>query len=145
MEFKDVLIELCEERNTNIKEVCKNLGIDNSGVYKYLHGMYPRVEKAVLLANYFDCSLNYLFGIDDAPKKVDFKSTFDTSLFITRNTQILEESKTSHYAFCNSVGLNKSTLYFWKKGKVPYFDVLIKIAKTFGCSLDYLVGRSDSK
>ena len=143
MTFSEILRELLQERNTNAKQVSVYLGIEDSTTYKYFGTTLPRIEKAVLLANYFDCSLNYLMGIDDNPKSVKFKQTYDKSLFFKRYDGLLKQNNLTHYELCNKTGIAKSSLYAWKKGTVPYLDVLEKIARYFSCSIDYLVGRTD--
>lgn len=142
MKFSEIFKELCIENNTNPKQIARNLKIEDSTLYKYLSGTLPRVKNAVLLANYFNCSLNYLFGIDDIPNAVNFKKTFNLKLFFPRYEKLLKENNKTHFAFCKTAGLNFSNLYYWKHGRVPYFDILEKIARNLNCSIDYLVGRT---
>lgn len=44
-----------------------------------------------------------------------------------------------------SVGVNKSTMYMWKKqGTTPKYDTLQKLADYFGVSVDYLLGKTSN-
>lgn len=142
--FSEILKDLLIENNINGKQLAKNINIQNSTIYKYLKGTLPRVENAVLLANHFNCSLNYLFGIDDKPDTVKFKKTFDVKLFYQRYEKLLQKENMSHFSLCKKIGLNISSLHAWKHGSLPYLDGLEKIARYFCCSIDYLIGRSDN-
>ncbi len=48
-------------------------------------------------------------------------------------------------AMLEEIGLNKNFMYDLSKGKSPTVKNLTKIADYFGCSLDYLAGRSDKE
>lgn len=143
MEFKDVFQRLLEEHDIKAKPLGKKIGIDNTSIYFYKRGSLPNVENAVKLANYFNCTLNYLFGLDTYPDEFDFSLTYDISKFYDRYDALLEEKECSHYYLSTLIGLCDSSKDAWKKGAIPKMESLIKIAKFFDVSIDYLVGRSD--
>lgn len=143
MSFNETLKDLLIENNTNLKQVCKSLNTKNSSYYKYFENTRPQVDSAVKLANYFDCSLNYLMGIDDNKKEVSFNKKYNKNLFFERYVNLLKQNKLSHYKFSKIIGISQSTYYAYKNGSVPYMDILEKMARYFSCSIDYLVGRSD--
>ena len=145
MSFVDVLKELILENNTNIQEISKKTQIDDSILYDYMHGSIPNIKYAMVLANHFNCSLNYLMGIDREPNSFKFKSEYDISLFSNRYDELLKKNKVAHYKICREKGLNYSSHYAWQHGAIPSMNSLIIIANYFGVSIDYLVGRSDSK
>ncbi len=43
-----------------------------------------------------------------------------------------------------AVGLSSATATKWKNGAIPNGEALIKIADYLGCSIDYLLGRTDN-
>ena len=48
----------------------------------------------------------------------------------------------SNDALAESLGVSRKTLYSWmEKGNIPT-SALIRMADLFGCSIDYLLGRS---
>lgn len=48
--------------------------------------------------------------------------------------------------FCEAIGINKSAVTDWKKGKTKsYVKHIDKIANYFGVTTDYLLGNSESK
>jgi len=47
-------------------------------------------------------------------------------------------------AVCKELNLSNATATHWKSGAIPKGDALIKIADYFGCSVDYLLGRTEN-
>lgn len=45
-------------------------------------------------------------------------------------------------AVCKELNLSNATATHWKNGTMPKGDILIKVADYFGCSVDYLLGRT---
>ena len=45
---------------------------------------------------------------------------------------------------CNAIGLSTATATHWKNGTIPKGDVLVKVADYLDCSVDYLLGRSNT-
>ena len=134
MEFNDLFREIMIERNTNIQEISKQTGIDDSVLYDY-------VKFAVLLANYLNCSINYLMGLDENLNATKFKNTYDVSLFSKRYDELLKQCNTTHYKLSKENGLNYSSHYAWRHGAIPNMHSLITIAKYFDVSIDFLIGR----
>lgn len=141
MEFNVVFKDIMIERNTNIQEISKRTGIDDSVLYDYLYGALPDVKYAVKLANDLDCSLNYLMGIDEDPHTTKFKNTYDITLFSNRYDKLLKENNITHFKLSKESGLNYSSHYAWRHGSIPNMSSLIIIATYFDVSIDYLVGR----
>lgn len=58
------------------------------------------------------------------------------------NLKILrEEHKLTQRDFAQQLGISKTTLCYYEQGKVsPSTEMLVKLAKFFGCSVDYLLG-----
>lgn len=139
--FQDIMID----RNTNIQEISKQTGIDDSVLYDYLYGAIPNVEFAVKLANFFDCSVNFLMGLDVEAKQTSFKKSFNIGLFSERYDNLLKENNITHYRLYKEKGLNYSSHYSWQRGSVPSMRSLCIIAEYFNVSIDYLIGRNDSK
>lgn len=143
MNFGDVFQELCIEHDTNPKQLSKKINISDSLLYKYFQGTLPRIKNAVIIANYFDCSLNFLFGIDNQPKQYIFSKNYNSNLFYPRYVHLLKQNNLTHYNFCKNTKINHSSLHYWKNGVLPYFNILETIATNLNCSIDYLVGRAN--
>lgn len=143
MTFSQIFKELCIEKDINIVELAKEVNIRNSMLYKYMHGEYlPTLQNLVKLANYFDCTINFLIGLSDNPKQYKFTETFDKRVFFVRYCELLDKHNISHYALSKKLNFAKSSYRNWKNGIIPYLDTLYEIAKYFDFSVDYLIGRS---
>ena len=143
--FFDVFSDFLEINNITVQDVSRATGIEDSVIYNYANNALPTVKHAVSIANYMNCSLNYLMGIDDLPNKASFEQKYDISVFSKRYDNLLKEYNVSHYNLSTNAGLNYSSHYAWRHGAIPAMTSLIKIAKYFDVSIDYLVGRSDKK
>ena len=143
--FITIFEELLEENNLTIKSFAKIVGVYFSVFYAYKNKNYlPTVKIATVIANYFGCSLNFLMGLESDIDKIKYKKDFDISKFYPRYINLLESKNLKHFSLCKKIDLNVSSLLNWKSGKTPKMEPLIKIAKYFDCSIDYLVGRSDN-
>ena len=143
MKFSDVLKELLEEKNITIPKLSKQLIIDDSTLYDYLYGALPSVKNAVKLANYFDCTINFLMGLDDEPKMFAFQYDYKIENFIARYNNLLTDANTTHFKLSKICGVNYSSYYSWQMGGVPAMSSLLILSRYFDVSIDYLIGRSD--
>ena len=145
MKFIEVFKDLLIERGIGIQELSRKTMIDDSVLYDHLHGSLPKINYAVKIANFFDCSLNYLMGLDELPKETEFTQNYDIKCFSDRYDSLLEENRVTHHKLTKVCGLNYSSHYAWQHGAEPSMNSLIIIASYFGTSIDYLIGRNDKK
>ena len=140
--FVETLTELLIEKNLSQKEFAEKLEITSTAVSKYLLGKQnPDVEIAIRIAEYFNCSLDYLFG-----KEYDnhIKSFHACPPFNERFVFLIKHFKISKYKLQKSTGISKSTMHYWQNGeREPSMDSIIKLAKCFDCSIDFVLGRVD--
>lgn len=61
--------ELCINRNTKPNPVAKDIGISSGVVTKWKNGTtIPNGETLIKIADYLDCSVDYLLGRTDNPE-----------------------------------------------------------------------------
>lgn len=129
----------------NVKTFAPEIKTHADVLYAYERDNYlPGVPTAMKIANCFDCTLNYLMGIDEEKIMSKFSDTYDISKFYPRYEALLNNEGIKHFSLCKKINLNVSNLKNWKDGKTPKMEPLIEIAQYFGVSIDYLIGRSDS-
>ena len=94
-----------------------------------------------MVANYMNCSIDYLFGLTE---------TFEVKLvtphvsFSERLTLLLKETNISKNKLSVLCNVTSSTVSKWLlHGQLPKPDVVCSPANYFNCSIDYLVGRSN--
>lgn len=67
-------------------------------------------------------------------------------MFAERLKQLRKENGISQQKLADLLGLGQSTIAMWEKGKnSPEYESLLKIAKIFGTSIDYLTGQKAQK
>ena len=142
MNFNEVLEDLIIEKNLSLRQLAKESEVSAMCYSKYLNDSIPNVKNAVKIANYFKCSLDYLFGLSEE-RCCNFKNQYDISLFLERYNKVLTKNNITHWKFCKKFVLNESLLRHWENGDIPSISTLIVIATNLSVSIDYLVGRVD--
>jgi repressor LexA len=81
------LLQLRKERNIAQKRFAEELGVSNSSINMYEHGVRePNLDMLQKIANYFDVDVDYILGNSDIPKKSDISdciSKYDNLTDIT--------------------------------------------------------------
>ena len=68
--FSETLSDLIVMHNLNSSILSKQLNIDRSTITKYLaKRSFPKLTYAIAIADYFGCSLDYLFGLTNEYNK----------------------------------------------------------------------------
>ena len=102
----------------------------------------PTVQSLLKLANYFNCSLEFLLGRTD--KKEQFSNCREES-FITRVQVLMKKEKTSFYNLAKKCNFSESLFSDWKRGAIPNLAKIVAIADYFFVSVDYLLGFVDER
>ena len=75
----DNLFQRIKERKTNAKKISEDTGISTGNISDWKSGRsMPSASKLDVLADYLDCSVDYLLGRTDAPTAPMANSEFDT-------------------------------------------------------------------
>lgn len=128
------------EAEIKTAELAKATGIDTSTILTLLRGDgLPYVDTLVTLADYFNCPTDYLLGLSDMPVNGNFKSR---PPFSERLTFLLQHFNVTKYRLEKDTKLSEKTVNRWHNGKTqPTVESLIKLARYFDCSVDFLLGR----
>ncbi|QIW55279.1 helix-turn-helix transcriptional regulator [Pseudolactococcus raffinolactis] len=79
--FYERLKSLALEKNLSLNQVEKNLKLSRNTLANYKKGQTPSTERAILLANFFNVSTDYILGNTDIKSKnleTDLNKTLDT-------------------------------------------------------------------
>jgi len=141
LDFAERLREFILEKEIAVEKLAVFIGISRSTLFRYLQGeRVPTIAIAVNLANYFDCSLEFLFGRTTAEKVENFQP--DLPAFGERFKFVLNERKITAYGLCKKSKIDASSIHYWLSGNyVPYMDNLFRLADALDCTVDYLIGR----
>ncbi len=140
-EFKEILKELIDETNLSLRQLGKLSSVSAVQYSRYLNGAVPTIDVVLKIAKYFNCTLDYLFGLTDK-RQGKFKSyNYNISKFVDNYKKLLSANKTTNYKFMKSANFDESILRHWQSGSKPRLDVVYYIAKNLGGSMDELIGR----
>lgn len=139
--FVERLDTLMFEHNITAIKLSSDIGIASTTVTRYLQEKRaPSVETLVKIADYFNCSCDYLLGLVDE----DITATYYPSPSFTEQLKFLKEHfKCSWRYFYTSTDISDSSFYNWKNGtSMPSVDCIVILAKGFNCSVDFIIGRT---
>ena len=138
--FSERLSELILERELSALAFSKELGCSDNTILHYLKGtQLPTAEMAVKLADYFNCTVDFLLGITDENKSTKFKPC---PPFSERLPVFCKECNTTRYKIQQKTGISESNLRYWAQGKTkPSILGIVRIAEKFDVSIDFVLGR----
>ena len=150
-------LKAIEERIMSIasqKGLSKNKLLANAKLHKSIFdnmkkGQIPSVDKIHSIADYLDCSVDYLLG------RIDILGSYKTSIDINPSLQNLllskrikercKHNKITIKTMLMDCNMNRNTIYdLENKSSFPSSDKLSRIADYLDCSVDYLLGRTDN-
>ncbi|MDE6471914.1 MAG: helix-turn-helix domain-containing protein [Clostridia bacterium] len=140
-DFAEILRDLILERNMNAKQFAIEIGAQNSSVSEYLHALrLPKVARLVEIANYFNCSTDYLLGLEEDRNSGNYcvcppfheQLNFLKKYFQCSNSYLYTDSE-----------IPKTRYYDWLKGKrLPSLENVVRLAERLNCTVDFVIGRN---
>ena len=125
IDISERLTELMNEKVINNKELAEILGVSPHTVGIWKKGRNNmRLPQFIAIADYFNCSLDFLAGRSETVIDFILKRNNITKYRVNADTKI----KSSHFVD-------------WKNGAEPQIHSLIELADYLDISLDYLLGR----
>lgn len=139
--FVETLKELVDESGLSVQDIAKKTGIHRSCLYGYLSGKnLPTLKRAVILADFFGCNLDYLVGKSDYKNSVTPK---ELPPFCETLARAVDKSGKTKYKITRGAGVEEAAFFRWLKGdNEPSVENLEKIADYLGYTLDGLLGRN---
>ena len=136
------LQDLLLESNLDYKAFAAKIGISASAITNYIkYENLPTVNSIVKIADYFNCSIDYLLGrVED-----DWNSNFCKCPPFCERLKFLKE----HFGVSNKFiyeheKISKNRYFDWLSGKrVPTLESVIALAEIFDCSVDFVIGREN--
>lgn len=118
----------------------EKIDIEPSAITKFLRAeSMPSADTLVKLADFFNCTTDYLLGISDIVDDRKFKKRppFSEQIDI-----LIAFSGKSQYRFGKEAKLSDETFRRWRRGmNEASVDTLVKIAEYLKCSVDFVLGR----
>lgn len=137
--FSERLIELMQENGLNAEKLSKKLGVAPTIIRRWCLPQKDIYYSNLLqVANYFNCSLDFLCGRSDVV--LDFVPKGCPPFMEWLPTVIKERGKSTYKIF-KDTRIKSSYFAKWRKGREPLLSSLGILADYLDCSLDRLVGR----
>ena len=138
--LSETLEELISFNNLKVQEFADRVGIAASSISNYLHdARVPSVENIVKIADYFNCSVDHLVGIESENPNLTFKKC---PPFPEQLAFLMKRFNRKPHDIDKSDTVSKSNYFEWKKGKrMPSLDNVIGLARFFDCRVDFVLGR----
>ena len=140
--FVESLSELIMQANLTPTEFAKQIGCGKGTISRYLHEQkIPEVGLLIRMADFFECSTDYLLGRATENYTHSFIQPCPT--FQERLPMLCQQLNITKYRLKKETGIAESAIYSWQNGKTaPRLENVIKIADMFDCSVDFVLGRS---
>lgn len=91
MIFWERYSDLCNSKNTKPNPVGKQIGVASSTISQWKNGSIPNGETLIKLADYFDCSVDYLLG---RTQEQNISSSYSNNSITNSNNVALGERST---------------------------------------------------
>ena len=132
--------ELMADEGLNLIELSRKTGIIHTTLSGLISGKHsPNYKSVVKIMECFNCSADYLLGIDEIHTE---EKLFPPTIFSENLRKILKEKGVSQEKLKRDLCLSGSVLYKWISAKaLPNVHSLTTLSKYFDCSVDYLIGR----
>ena len=136
------LKELMFDNQKTVNELSSALNIEASLIYRCLRGEgLLQTVNLLKIADYFSCSLDFLFGLEYESYPVRF---LPCPPFGDRLIRLYEQRGITEYRVMKETKISRTRLHDWRYNlRLPTPENLIVLAQYFDCSLDYLVGRTE--
>ncbi len=140
--FSERLEDLIRDKGMDNKTFAREVGVPESCISYFINSLrMPTITTLVKIADYFNCSADYVLGITE-----NTNSSFKVCPPFSERLQYLIEfyKYPSPKSFRKDLNLAKSRFNEWLKGaRVPSLDNIIKISEGLECSVDFVLGREN--
>ncbi len=134
------LKELMISKGIDNKTLSKKIGVSESTVSRWKSNCkYMHLSSALKIADYFNCSLDFLVGRSEAV--IDFTPQKNYPDFYENFRKILDSKRVTRYEINKNTKIKSSHFSDWHRGSDPHIISLIELADYLEISLDYLIGR----
>lgn len=134
----DRVKDLCRKKGISLSKLERTLGFSQNSLYSWKRAS-PSIEKLVVVANYFDVSLEYLLGLDEVDseeKNFSYENLVQKDISY-QNIRLSEEEK--ELLLSVSFALLNSTFKFNNKDSMPLAEQSIMRPKKENLIINELV------
>lgn len=138
--FRNTFNYLLSDSGKSMATIGRESGISPYVIMKWKkQSVDPKAKTLIKLADYFNCSIEYLCGKTN--DYLDYKPQ-SCPAFGERLVEVLKASGWSSYKLFKQTKISPAQYHRWRKGMEPLLSSLEAIAEALDVTLDYLVGRN---
>lgn len=140
--FAERLQDLIIENEINPPILADAIGVASTTITRYLTAKKcPSVEVVVKIADYFNCSTDYILALNDDSTAYKFRKC---PPFGQQLKYLFEKQQKTQYSFKKQKRISQSVLYYWLHDVyMPSIYNIIKLSEFFECTVDYVLGRGN--
>lgn len=140
------IAELRLDNDLKQKDVALKLNVKENNYSKWERNITDiPLEKGNELANIYNCSLDYLFGLSVNRGNIE-RINIDYELLTIRLLELRKQKRLTQKEIAEEIGFQQRAYAYYESGdRKPTCFKLLYIAIYYSVSLDYLSGRSDIK
>ncbi len=140
--FVERLNEYIDDKNLTVSGLAKEIKFSRATVSGLLNKAHtPSAKILIALTEYFNCPADYLLGLTDFPADKNFGCVKPFGPILST---CLKNAKITETQLQKDLKISSSLTYRWLSSKaMPGVNSLYELAKYFGCSVDYLLGREN--
>ncbi len=145
MDYNERMKYIREENNLYQKDIAKILNISpfTYSHYETKDTIIPLVQ-LIKFCDYFNISLDYIFGFTNQKQYNNSKKNIDKSLIYTRNKEMRKENKLTQVKLATILNTSQSVIANYEKGKTLIaLPFLYTICQKYKISTDYLLGKTN--
>ena len=142
--ISDRINEFMILKGLTAKTLAKELGFTHATVLNVLQARhFPSTKLLFALIDYFQCSADYILGlVEDFSEQSNYLPPVTD--FGARFSYLLQTTGVSQYALTKQHGISGNLIYRWLHNQtLPSPENFAKLSKAFGCSVDFILGRTD--
>lgn len=147
MKINKVLSELRVQNNLTQQEIANIIDVGYSTYKNYEDGIQLiNLEKLNFLSNYYNVSLNYIFGLSKIKRTDNFQKEIDYSYLRFSIVYLRKRARLTQKALAKEFGISVCSLRDYEHNGInipPQY--ILKIAQKFQYSIDYICGKSLKK
>ncbi|MFI3167292.1 MAG: helix-turn-helix transcriptional regulator [Bacillota bacterium] len=137
--FNERITQLKNELGITSRKLGETIGVAPSIVCRWCKNSNSiSLANAIVLCDYFQCSLDFLSGRTDEDIKTSF---LQAPPFKDRLREVLKKENITVYKICKETQLSNGYFFKWYNGADPKLSTLEILANYLNITLDYLVGR----
>lgn len=139
MNYSERITELLFDSKISLENFAKDIGVSRSTAYRWKNSEVQfLLSNLIIVANYFECSTDFILCKTDNFTKVTVK---ELPPFYLQLRKVMKEKKISTHKLRKLSAYDNKSFKQWRNGSEPLATTLLELSNILDCSIDYLIGR----